>query len=79
VDGQNKAKLNTGFWHVCRQFVCSCIVLSSPAKHCYHKQLDKLKERQFKVKLTVINTPGYGDYVNNRSTARRATFGSNNG
>jgi septin family protein len=40
------------------------------------KQLDKtvevdiikaeLEEKQFKVKLTVIDTPGFGDYVNNR-------------
>ncbi|PWY98350.1 putative CDC12-septin [Testicularia cyperi] len=42
------------------------------------KQLDKtveidiikaeLEEKQFKVKLTVIDTPGYGDYVNNRDS-----------
>ncbi|KXN85166.1 hypothetical protein AN958_11588 [Leucoagaricus sp. SymC.cos] len=41
----------------------------------HHKQLDKLteveiikaelEEKQFKVKLTVIDTPGFGDYVNN--------------
>ncbi|KZT30288.1 Septin [Neolentinus lepideus HHB14362 ss-1] len=53
----------------------------SPAKQ-YHKrhqkQLDKLteveiikaelEEKQFKVKLTVIDTPGFGDYVNNRDS-----------
>ena len=43
-----------------------------------YKQLDKLteveiikaelEERQFKVKLTVIDTPGFGDYVNNRDS-----------
>ena len=42
------------------------------------KQMDKLteveiikaelEERQFKVKLTVIDTPGFGDYVNNRDS-----------
>ncbi|KAK4054730.1 Septin spn4 [Microbotryomycetes sp. JL201] len=42
------------------------------------KQLDKtteidivkaeLEEKQFKVKLTVIDTPGFGDYVNNRES-----------
>ncbi|KAI8984756.1 Septin-domain-containing protein [Mycotypha africana] len=26
----------------------------------------ELEERQFKVKLTIIDTPGFGDYVNNR-------------
>jgi cell division control protein 12 len=40
---------------------------------CHHKQLDKLTEveiikaeldeKQFKVKLTVIDTPGFGYYV----------------
>ncbi|TFK51418.1 Septin [Heliocybe sulcata] len=53
----------------------------SPPKQ-YHKrhlkQLDKLteveiikaelEEKQFKVKLTVIDTPGFGDYVNNRDS-----------
>jgi cell division control protein 12 len=44
----------------------------------HYKQLDKLteveiikaelEERQFKVKLTVIDTPGFGDYVNNRDS-----------
>jgi cell division control protein 12 len=28
----------------------------------------ELEERQFKVKLTVIDTPGFGDYVNNRDS-----------
>lgn len=42
------------------------------------KQLDKLteveiikaelEEKSFKVKLTVIDTPGFGDYVNNRDS-----------
>jgi cell division control protein 12 len=42
------------------------------------KQLDKLtevdiikaelEEKQFRVKLTVIDTPGFGDYVNNRES-----------
>lgn len=42
------------------------------------KQLDKLteveiikaelEEKQFKVKLSVIDTPGFGDYVNNRDS-----------
>jgi cell division control protein 12 len=42
----------------------------------FAKQLDKtteveiikaeLEERDFNVKLTVIDTPGFGDYVNNR-------------
>ena len=53
----------------------------SPAKNYsrrYQKQLDKLteveiikaelEEKQFKVKLTVIDTPGFGDYVNNRDS-----------
>jgi septin family protein len=46
------------------------------AYSCRHrKQLNKLmeveiikaelEEKQFKVKLTVIDTPGFGDYVNN--------------
>jgi len=44
----------------------------------HHKQLDKLteveiikaelEEKQFKVKLTIIDTPGFGDYVNNRDS-----------
>ncbi|KAI0075011.1 septin [Panus rudis PR-1116 ss-1] len=44
----------------------------------HHKQLDKLteveiikaelEEKQFKTKLTVIDTPGFGDYVNNRDS-----------
>ncbi|KAL5522192.1 SPN4 [Sanghuangporus sanghuang] len=44
----------------------------------HQKQLDKLteieiikaelEEKQFKVKLTVIDTPGFGDYVNNRDS-----------
>ncbi|EGN97468.1 hypothetical protein SERLA73DRAFT_184187 [Serpula lacrymans var. lacrymans S7.3] len=44
----------------------------------HYKQLDKLteveiikaelEEKQFKVKLTVIDTPGFGDYVNNRDS-----------
>src|SRR6266702_2535882 len=28
----------------------------------------ELEEKQFKVKLTVIDTPGFGDYVNNRDS-----------
>jgi cell division control protein 12 len=53
----------------------------SPSKNYnrrHHKQLDKLteveiikaelEEKQFKVKLTVIDTPGFGDYVNNRDS-----------
>ena len=53
----------------------------SPAKNYtrrHLKQLDKLteieiikaelEEKQFKVKLTVIDTPGFGDYVNNRDS-----------
>lgn len=53
----------------------------SPAKNYnrrHHKQLDKLteveiikaelEEKQFKTKLTVIDTPGFGDYVNNRDS-----------
>jgi len=53
----------------------------SPAKNYtkrHNKQLDKLteveiikaelEEKQFKVKLTVIDTPGFGDYVNNRDS-----------
>lgn len=28
----------------------------------------ELEEKQFKVKLTVIDTPGFGDYVNNRES-----------
>jgi septin family protein len=45
-------------------------------RHRFAKQLDKtteveiikaeLQERDFSVKLTVIDTPGFGDYVNNR-------------
>ncbi|GAA6058361.1 hypothetical protein JCM3770_005272 [Rhodotorula araucariae] len=44
----------------------------------FAKQMDKtteidivkaeLEEKQFKVKLTVIDTPGFGDYVNNRDS-----------
>ncbi|EIW77855.1 Septin [Coniophora puteana RWD-64-598 SS2] len=53
----------------------------SPAKNYtkrHYKQLDKLteveiikaelEEKQFKVKLSVIDTPGFGDYVNNRDS-----------
>lgn len=53
----------------------------SPAKNHsrrHHKQLDKLtevdiikaelEEKQFKTKLTVIDCPGFGDYVNNRDS-----------
>ena len=53
----------------------------SPAKNYsrrHFKQMDKLteveiikaelEEKQFKVKLTVIDTPGFGDYVNNRDS-----------
>ncbi|KAJ8080643.1 Septin spn4 [Marasmius sp. AFHP31] len=53
----------------------------SPAKNYtkrHAKQLDKLtevdiikaelEEKAFKVKLTVIDTPGFGDYVNNRES-----------
>ena len=53
----------------------------SPAKNYtrrHHKQLDKLteveiikaelEEKQFKTKLTVIDCPGFGDYVNNRDS-----------
>lgn len=28
----------------------------------------ELEEKSFKVKLTVIDTPGFGDYVNNRDS-----------
>lgn len=28
----------------------------------------ELEEKQFKVKLNVIDTPGFGDYVNNRES-----------
>lgn len=28
----------------------------------------ELEEKQFKVKLCVIDTPGFGDYVNNRDS-----------
>ncbi|KAI5476856.1 cell division control protein Cdc12 [Pseudohyphozyma bogoriensis] len=47
-------------------------------KRRFTKQMDKtteidiikaeLEEKQFKVKLTVIDTPGFGDYVNNRDS-----------
>ena len=47
-------------------------------RHRFAKQLDKtteveiikaeLQERDFGVKLTVIDTPGFGDYVNNRES-----------
>ena len=47
-----------------------------PYAHRFAKQLDKtteveiikaeLQEREFGVRLTVIDTPGFGDYVNNR-------------
>ncbi|KAG7531390.1 hypothetical protein FFLO_04387 [Filobasidium floriforme] len=47
-------------------------------RHRFAKQLDKtteveiikaeLQERDFSVKLTVIDTPGFGDYVNNRES-----------
>lgn len=37
-----------------------------------HSQVDiikaELEEKSFKVKLTVIDTPGFGDYVNNRDS-----------
>lgn len=54
--------------------------LSPPKNYTrrHQKQLDKLteveiikaelEEKQFKVKLTVIDTPGFGDYVNNRDS-----------
>jgi cell division control protein 12 len=54
--------------------------LSPPKNYSrrHAKQLDKLtevdiikaelEEKQFKVKLTVIDTPGFGDYVNNRDS-----------
>ncbi|KAJ7572475.1 septin [Mycena floridula] len=54
--------------------------LSPPKNYSrrHHKQLDKLtevdiikaelEEKQFRVKLTVIDTPGFGDYVNNRDS-----------
>ncbi|KAK2467510.1 hypothetical protein APHAL10511_000365 [Amanita phalloides] len=54
--------------------------LSPPKNYTkrHNKQLDKLteveiikaelEEKQFKVKLTVIDTPGFGDYVNNRDS-----------
>ena len=54
--------------------------LSPPKNYSrrHQKQLDKLtevdiikaelEEKQFKVKLTVIDTPGFGDYVNNRDS-----------
>ena len=54
--------------------------LSSPKNYTrrHQKQLDKLteveiikaelEEKQFKTKLTVIDTPGFGDYVNNRDS-----------
>lgn len=28
--------------------------------------MKELEEKMFKVKLTIIDTPGFGDYVNNR-------------
>ncbi|KAK1926786.1 putative cytokinesis-related protein [Papiliotrema laurentii] len=47
-------------------------------RHRAAKQLDKtteieilkaeLEERQFSIKLTVVDTPGFGDYVNNRDS-----------
>jgi cell division control protein 12 len=47
-------------------------------KRRHHKQMDKtveieitkaeLEEKFFKVRLTVIDTPGFGDYVNNRDS-----------
>jgi septin family protein len=30
--------------------------------------LPDLEEKQFKVKLTIIDTPGFGDYVNNHDS-----------
>ncbi|KAJ7575297.1 septin [Mycena floridula] len=54
--------------------------LSPPKNYSrrHHKQLDKLtevdiikaelEEKQFRVKLTVIDTPGFGDHVNNRDS-----------
>ena len=54
--------------------------LSPPKNYSkrHQKQLDKLteveiikaelEEKQFKTKLTVIDTPGFGDYVNNRDS-----------
>lgn len=32
---------------------------------CLYNQTE-LEEKMFKVKLTIIDTPGFGDYVNNR-------------
>jgi cell division control protein 12 len=32
----------------------------------YHLHFVELEEKMFKVKLTIIDTPGFGDYVNNR-------------
>jgi cell division control protein 12 len=60
-----------------RSFQLSCRPAKSYSRRHY-KQLDKLteveiikaelEEKQFKVKLTVIDTPGFGDYVNNRDS-----------
>ena len=35
-------------------------------KEAYKKKKKELEEKMFKVKLTIIDTPGFGDYVNNR-------------
>ncbi|KAK4705579.1 cell division control protein 12, partial [Phenoliferia sp. Uapishka_3] len=43
---------------------------ASPMRHYLIGDIIKaeLEEKQFKVKLTVIDTPGFGDYVNNRDS-----------
>jgi septin family protein len=39
---------------------------SSPIQSHTEPLLLELEEKMFKVKLTIIDTPGFGDYVNNR-------------
>ncbi|KAG1885425.1 Septin-domain-containing protein [Suillus subluteus] len=45
------------------------IVLSLRLTKCWFTKVKiikaELEEKQFKVKLTIIDTPGFGDYVNN--------------
>jgi cell division control protein 12 len=42
--------------------------ISSPVPFQVEIIKAELEEKSFKVKLTVIDTPGFGDYVNNRDS-----------
>lgn len=43
--------------------------MTSEAWQCVSNQTStELEEKNFKVKLTIIDTPGFGDYVNNHNS-----------